>query len=647
MPVRPALRRVAIATAAVVVGTGFATAVATPAFALAVNDTATLNAAIVANEPLLEITADFTLTADLELIDYDVTIVGNAHTIDADGWDAFDIQGSASITDLTVLDADDDAYWIQVPTGGAAILTGVSSEGAAEAGIELVVADTASATVTGGTHEAVNYGIDVDAVGSASVSISSVTVTDTNDGLLLDGTGTSSFTVTDVTVNAGPIYNATYVGWGVYIDLDTDATATFTRLDVVSETDPADGAFYYGIETYQYDASQIGFDDLTVTGGYYGMYVDAYQAANQFTIADSSVTGAGFYGIYVCDMGGTAEISGTTISGNGVEDPAPGLYIYKYEGTTMTVSNSTITGNDGAGIEVELYEPGTSVEITGSTVSDNDGYGIDVYAETETELTVTDTTVADNGDVGIFSETFGTANVVVERSTVSGNDDGGVWFYLYAQSSASVVNSTISGNLPGAEGWGLWAGSGTSDSSFRLLHSTVTNNSGLVAAGFEDIPVFISHSIIAGNTNDPAYGDLWVDSSVGTDVEVEWSLIGALVDDSSGASYTEIAGVTTGVTDPGLEPLADNGGPTLTHLITMASPAYNAGDPAITGQPALDQRGGARIVGAAIDLGAVEVVPTLPATGVDATGTALLAGLLLLLGGGVVATRLARRRRES
>src|SRR5690606_35676705 len=58
--------------------------------------------------------------------------------------------------------------------------------------------------------------------------------------------------------------------------------------------------------------------------------------------------------------------------------------------------------------------------------------------------------------------------------------------------------------------------------------------------------------------------------------------------------------------DPLLGPLADNGGPTMTHAIDAASPAIDKGTNPFN--YTTDQRGAgfARVVGAAADLGAVE-----------------------------------------
>jgi hypothetical protein len=84
-----------------------------------------------------------------------------------------------------------------------------------------------------------------------------------------------------------------------------------------------------------------------------------------------------------------------------------------------------------------------------------------------------------------------------------------------------------------------------------------------------------------------------------------------LVGEVSGAC--SIAGDTTGNLSgvPGLGPLANNGGPTLTHAVLATSIARNAGNPAgctnAEGQPlAHDQRGFTRVDGGRCDIGAVE-----------------------------------------
>ncbi len=59
------------------------------------------------------------------------------------------------------------------------------------------------------------------------------------------------------------------------------------------------------------------------------------------------------------------------------------------------------------------------------------------------------------------------------------------------------------------------------------------------------------------------------------------------------------------IDDPQLGPLADNGGPTLTHALLPGSLAIDAGND--VAHLATDQRGRARVSGAAADIGAFEV----------------------------------------
>jgi hypothetical protein len=85
--------------------------------------------------------------------------------------------------------------------------------------------------------------------------------------------------------------------------------------------------------------------------------------------------------------------------------------------------------------------------------------------------------------------------------------------------------------------------------------------------------------------------------------------------------------------DPLLGPLANNGGPTLTHALLPGSPAIDAGDPAIPDPPPTDQRGFARIYGS-VDLGAFEAQPldVVSVPTLSEMGTLLLSVLLFATG---------------
>ena len=129
--------------------------------------------------------------------------------------------------------------------------------------------------------------------------------------------------------------------------------------------------------------------------------------------------------------------------------------------------------------------------------------------------------------------------------------------------------------------------------------------------------VTVGGTILAGNTGGDYAGATVTDNG--------YNLVGTV---SGGATFTG-TGTQTGVTNPQLGPLADNGGPTQTRPPAPASPAINAGaatcnvayTDAVTGMPVTlttDQRGVSRPQGSACDIGAVEARYT--ARGVNNTG---------------------------
>ena len=97
---------------------------------------------------------------------------------------------------------------------------------------------------------------------------------------------------------------------------------------------------------------------------------------------------------------------------------------------------------------------------------------------------------------------------------------------------------------------------------------------------------------MAGNwrtsDTDPPVADDLAGSGIFT---LGYSIVGAAV----GAINTIPGTINFFGVDPRLGPLADNGGPTMTHALLPGSPAIDAGDPAavagVGGVPLFDQRG--------------------------------------------------------
>lgn len=152
-----------------------------------------------------------------------------------------------------------------------------------------------------------------------------------------------------------------------------------------------------------------------------------------------------------------------------------------------------------------------------------------------------------------------------------------------------------------------------------VLGSTIAGNgvggmetSAVVSSG----AVLVGNSIIAGNATGSAYeidlpGSPFVQS-------FGYNILGAGVASTTQMQPTDQLGTPGAPLDPMLEPLADNGGPTLSFLPGAGSPALDAGG--LLHLVDTDQRGYPRDP-AAPDIGAVEVVDTTgPTVGITAQG---------------------------
>jgi hypothetical protein len=154
-----------------------------------------------------------------------------------------------------------------------------------------------------------------------------------------------------------------------------------------------------------------------------------------------------------------------------------------------------------------------------------------------------------------------------------------------------IVNSTISNNVSGMGGGGIFANKGS------IINSTITNNS-TTDYNSNGKGIYIQYpdqfnlvnSIIYGNINNDLY---FINNSLNTTN----SIIGSFTKSHNTISLTG----DPLLTDPLLQPLANNRGTTQTHSLQERSPAINAG--ATTADvPTKDQRGynkvGTRDIGA-------------------------------------------------
>ena len=209
---------------------------------------------------------------------------------------------------------------------------------------------------------------------------------------------------------------------------------------------------------------------------------------------------------------------------------------------------------------------------------------------------------------------FSNGSVEITRSTFSGNSADLSGHAIFLNGGAlSVENSTLSGNLGGADPALV-----IQNANVILTNTTIVGNSGvgLNAFSFDETNTLdIENTIVANNGGN--------ECSISGSSPI-LTITNSLSSDSSCSFDLED-------TDPQLGALANNGGPTLTHLPLPGSPVIDAGA-ASPVCPDVDQRGEARPVdgdgssGAECDIGAVEA----PEPGALASG-ALALGLVAWL----------------
>lgn len=238
-------------------------------------------------------------------------------------------------------------------------------------------------------------------------------------------------------------------------------------------------------------------------------------------------------------------------------------------------------GNLAGSIQVTLEK----ITLTGGYANGSEGGGI---RNLETLTVGRSTIVGNQAAAGDGGGIYSSGSLTILSSTVfdnSARSGGGI----FGTGATELKNTTISGNTA-QRGGGI---QNTAPGDLRIYNSTITQNesdpeegSGVVSAGnLADPParVEVESSIIAGNRydNDVACyvgcGNPFVSSG--------HNLIGG---GNASSSFTNED--QTGITDPGLRPLANNGGVTPTHALLPESLAIESGSNRL--QLTEEQRGG-------------------------------------------------------
>ena len=333
-------------------------------------------------------------------------------------------------------------------------------------------------------------------------------------------------------------------------------------------------------------ASSLTMSGMTVTGGSVGGAgggLSAVGVTPNVTLDDMVFTGNtanGFGGAIYLGNGATLTIRNSVISNNTANG---GGGIYFFSGGAMVMENCTVTGNK-------------------STVNTGGGGGGIYFAGTTTAAP---------------PPGFTPGTLLIRDSTIDHNTSATVGGGVMVDGligTLQIQNSTISGNTAATSGGGI-AGTGgtgaitvqnstiTANTANGTATASVTGGGGVFRASTLNNTLTIINSIVSGNTN-PNASDIRTDAF--TTTHVNYSAIG------SGSGFTFASGSGNNLplgANLMLEPLAANGGPTLTHAMQATSPLINAGSNASTpAELTTDQRGTGfpRVVGVAVDIGAFE-----------------------------------------
>ncbi|BBH40502.1 hypothetical protein myaer102_30630 [Microcystis viridis NIES-102] len=310
--------------------------------------------------------------------------------------------------------------------------------------------------------------------------------------------------------------------------------------------------------------------------------------------AGISVNATGVLDLYNTTVSGNKAL-GSSSNGGGIQNHG---FVYLRQGSV--VSNNIASGSsfqEGGGV----YNSGGTLIAINSTINNNQG---GVYG-------------------GGISSVAGSLTLI--NTTVSGNSAGNGGGIRNNGTSIALINTTVSGNNASYAGGGI----DSSGDTFNLINSTITNNTvvdtqfvGRGGGGIYSLSTtfFLKNTIVAGNIDNTTNGFDLLSSGLSGAIfnGNNYNLIG----DLTGAKGTIGTGTDIVNSNPGLAPLANYGGLTLTHALLAGSPAINAGNNSLilvdsedidgdgdtTEQIPFDQRGTGfnRIFGGTVDIGAFE-----------------------------------------
>jgi hypothetical protein len=537
-----------------------------------------------------------------DLIEFDAALSGQ--TIALGGTEL-------AITDAVIIDASMLSNNVTINAGGQSRVLNIDDPSIANEAFDVTLAGL---TLTGGntTASAQNAGGGIRSMSHGVLTLNDSTVTgNRTEGE--DGTGGGIHALGELVLTRSTVSGNSTAGPDAYGGgLAAYGQLTLTNSDVIGNSttgDQAHGGGIFGFGGVALYRSTVS-GNRTVGAGSLGGGV---YATGPLALMDSTIDGN--YTMASDTHGGAIyttmplSISGSTIGGNHTngQNSQGGAIFAKHGG--VTINDSLVTGNftsgdfaDGGAIYSNGFN-GSDVQITRSTISGNRTEGLSSFGgaiqAVQSDVTLSQSTLSGNTTAQAGSRggaMWVSGELLLDQSTISGNStagsnaDGGAIF-TFSNIPVTIILSTITNNMA----------TGQSGDGGAIFVSNLA----------QDLPLSVTGSILAGNTAAGSGNDLLPDPD--SPLIANHSLIGTGITPTSGGNNVSID-------NPQLGPLADNGGPTLTHALLPGSPALDAGDPdaeaGMNDVSEYDQRGapfvrvfdGDGAGGARIDIGAYEFI---------------------------------------
>ncbi|MBI5774163.1 MAG: immunoglobulin domain-containing protein, partial [Verrucomicrobia bacterium] len=334
------------------------------------------------------------------------------------------------------------------------------------------------------------------------------------------------------------------------------------------------------------------------------------------TLQNGKESGGALY-----QRGGSLRLADCVFDGND-GNGSGGAAVYAFDLNQVTMTNCIITNNTGGGGAVFIQGNITNLIVDCRFVNNSTTFGgvggalaISPMAFGETRTVIDRCTFSGNSAWAAGALTLGypsaygyTYFTTIQNSTFSGNTASSSHSGAIANGCPNLllINCTLSGNSAYSGAGAMHVGDNFSSGRATLQNCTVTGNrcgtgdangeGGGILVGHSSPRLFLRNTIVAGNTDSGVnFNNPDVYASAGAMVSQGWNLVGMTNGCPDFTNSTDIIGSVAAPVNPLLAPLANYGGPTLTHMPFVGSPVLDKGNVAGLGLTN-DQRGLPRLV---------------------------------------------------